>query len=201
MQWGAGARSLAMGRAFLAVSDDASATYWNPAAMVQIPRKELMGSQAMLFEQTSLTFFSYVHPTAKAGVWGLSMTQLTSGGFEKISVTEDPSSPPDSPDYLSIVNDGSFQVSQQAMTLAYGMQVTNRLAAGISFQQITNTVDTFKQSFMGIDASVFSRVNNNYRFALAIKNAVTQAPANSDDRLPLTVKVGNAFGLLRAAWF
>src|SRR5688572_3900110 len=28
-QWGAGARSLGMGRAFLAVSDDASASYWN----------------------------------------------------------------------------------------------------------------------------------------------------------------------------
>src|SRR5262245_37779768 len=41
MQWGAGARSLGMGRAFLAVSDDASATYWNPAAMVQIDHKEL----------------------------------------------------------------------------------------------------------------------------------------------------------------
>ena len=46
LQWGAGARSLGMGRAFLAVSDDASATYWNPAAMVQLERKELMGLQA-----------------------------------------------------------------------------------------------------------------------------------------------------------
>ena len=50
LQWGAGARSLGMGRAFLAVSDDASATYWNPAAMTQLKRKELMGLQATLFK-------------------------------------------------------------------------------------------------------------------------------------------------------
>jgi len=197
LQWGAGARSLGMGRAFLAVSDDASATYWNPAAMVQLQQKELMYAQASLFQQTSLTFLSYVNPTAHGGVWGFAMTKLDSGGFEKVKVKVDPTSPPDSPSYLSVEKVGSFNVAQQAMTFAYGMQVTNKLALGISAKQITNSVDTFKQSFMSIDASVFSRVSSNYRLAFAINNAVTQNPPDTDDRLPLVVKVGNAFSLLR----
>src|ERR1700687_118089 len=40
MAYGAGARSLAMGAAFVGVADDASAGYWNPAGLSQITRKE-----------------------------------------------------------------------------------------------------------------------------------------------------------------
>jgi tetratricopeptide (TPR) repeat protein len=196
MQWGAGARSLAMGRAFLAISDDASATYWNPAAMTQLKRKELMVLQANMFQQTTYGFVSYVHPTAKGGVWGFNLTQLNSGGFEKVKITFDPASSPDNPDVLSMENDGSFVVSQQAFTLAYGKQVTSKINMGLAVKRITNTVDTFQQAFTAVDASVFSKVSQNYRVGLSVKNAVTQAPANSGDRLPLILRVGNAYSLL-----
>ncbi len=193
MQWGAGARSLGMGRAFMAVSDDASATYWNPAGLVQLQRKELMGLQAALFEQTVYTFLSYAHPTAKAGVWGFNMTKLSSGGFEKIKVTMNPSN---SSEVASIEKVGEYVVSQQAMTFAYGKQVTERVSMGLSLKRITNTVDTFSQSFSAVDASIFAKVSSSYRFGLGLKNAVTQKPANSDDRLPLTIRIGNAYSLL-----
>lgn len=196
LQWGAGARSLAMGRAFLAVSDDASATYWNPAALVQLKRKELMGLQAALFQDTTYSFFSYVHPTSKSGVWGVNMTKLTSGGFEKIKIKYDTASSPSNPTVLSIDKVGAYTVSQQAMTLAYGKQVTNKLSMGFAAKKISNTVDTFSQSFMALDASIFSKVSPNYRFGVAVRNAVSQAPANSNDRMPLTVRIGNAYSLL-----
>src|SRR3989344_4375094 len=76
MSFGAGARSLAMGRAFFAVSDDATSIYSNPAGMTQLDRKEVSAMQATLPEETKLTTFNYVHPTNKGWVWGLNMTQL-----------------------------------------------------------------------------------------------------------------------------
>ncbi|MFN0116923.1 MAG: PorV/PorQ family protein [Elusimicrobiota bacterium] len=196
LQWGAGARSLGMGRAFLAVSDDASATYWNPAAMVQLQRKEIMGLQATLFAETNYSFFSYVSPGKKGGAWGFNMTSLTSGGFEKVKVKVDPASSPSNPDYLSVEKAGAYEVSQKAYTFAYGKQVTNKLAMGLALKRLTNTVDTFAQSFTAVDASIFTKVNQNYRFALAVKNAVAQNPGNSNDKLPLTFRIGNAFSLM-----
>src|ERR1044071_1299461 len=118
MQWGAGARSLAMGRAFLAVSDDASATYWNPAAMTQIKRKEVMALQATLFQQTNYSFLSYVSPSARSGVWGFNLTKLTSGGFEKVKVTVDPSSSPSNRCCLNVQKMGDFTGAQSAYTFA-----------------------------------------------------------------------------------
>lgn len=196
MQWGAGGRSLGMGRAYIAISDDASATYWNPAGLTQLNQKELMGLQATLFEDTSFSFFAYAHPTKKYGTWGLSLTRLQSSGFEKVKVTFDPTSSPDNPDVLSIEKLGDFTVSQQALTVAYGKQVTNKISMGFSLNKIDNTVDTFSQSFMGINASALMKLRDNYRVGLGIRNAVTQAPVDSDDRLPLIIRIGNAYSLL-----
>src|SRR5438132_5016171 len=49
LSFGAGARSLAMGSAFVGVADDASATYWNPAGLSQITRKEITLMKSPLF--------------------------------------------------------------------------------------------------------------------------------------------------------
>src|SRR5439155_24493932 len=73
MAYGAGARSLAMGAAFVGISDDASATYWNPAGLSQITRKELTLLKATLFAETTYDFYSFVKPSRKGGsAWGLS---------------------------------------------------------------------------------------------------------------------------------
>src|SRR5207247_10975874 len=63
MSFGGGARSLAMARAFFAVSDDASSVYSNPAGMTQLEKKEVSFMQATLVEQANMTAMNYVHPT------------------------------------------------------------------------------------------------------------------------------------------
>jgi len=60
-----------MGAAFVGVSDDASATYWNPAGLSQITRKELTLLKATLFADTTYDFYSFVRPSRKGGsAWG-----------------------------------------------------------------------------------------------------------------------------------
>ena len=82
------------------------------------------------------------------------------------------------------------------MTFAYGKQVNNKLSMGLSLKRITNTLDTFSQSFSSVDASILPKVNENYRFGMAIRNVISQAPANSNDRLPLTIRIGNAYSMM-----
>ena len=57
LQWAAGARSLGMGKAFFSISDDASATYWNPAGLVQLDRKEVMALHTNLWAGTNYDLF------------------------------------------------------------------------------------------------------------------------------------------------
>lgn len=49
-QVGVGPRALGMGSAYVAVADDATALYWNPAGLPQIDHQEILGTQANLWQ-------------------------------------------------------------------------------------------------------------------------------------------------------
>ena len=83
MSWGAGARALAMGKAFTGVADDATAAYWNPAGLAQIGRQEATALHAALWGGTSYDYISYAYPIIGVGTVAMSGVQLSSGGFEK----------------------------------------------------------------------------------------------------------------------
>ena len=80
---GAGNRSLAMGGAFCAVADDASAVIYNPAGLGLIARKELQASQTTLFglgfnEQ----YASFVLPHWRLGTASLTWRRFGVDGIE-----------------------------------------------------------------------------------------------------------------------
>ncbi len=194
LSWGAGARSMGMGKAFSAVADDASATYWNPAAMIQLERKEMQAMHVTLFQDTNFDFVSYVHPTARAGVFGLNYTRLTSGGFEKIAITLDPTSQ----EIVSLKKLGEFSDTHQAYGLSYGRQFIENMAIGVSLKSVDHQIDTFKQNFFTLDAAFFAKeIFPHHRMSLVAQNVVTQASSDTDDALPLTLRFGNAYSLLR----
>ncbi len=68
MSDGGGARALGMGSAFVAVADDASTTFFNPAGIVDAPRPELLLMHSERFgDLVDRDFLSYVHPLSGDG--------------------------------------------------------------------------------------------------------------------------------------
>jgi hypothetical protein len=60
---GVGARAMGLSGAFVAVADDASAVYWNPAGLVQLDRPELDGMYGSYFNDKDRNlFFSFQYP-------------------------------------------------------------------------------------------------------------------------------------------
>lgn len=60
---GVGARALGMGEAFVAVADDGTAGYWNPAGLVFVRHREVSALHAEQFGAlVNYDFASYVHP-------------------------------------------------------------------------------------------------------------------------------------------
>lgn len=192
MSFGAGARSLAMGRAFFGVADDASSVYANPAGMTQLEKKEIMFMQAGLPEQTSLTSVSYVHPTKKGWVWGFNMTQFKSGGFEKVEVKRDASN-----EITEVIPSGSFNDDQQGIIFAFGRKVKDIVAMGASIKQISRILDSANDTIMTMDAGVMTQPLSNqpgYKLAFGLQNIFgMSSESTSDDKLPLLIKVGNSY--------
>ncbi len=78
---GAGARALSLGRAYVALADDPTAVFWNPAGLEYVPRVafSLYYSQLAL-SGVSYDFVGFVYPTLQFGSVGV--------GFSRIGVGE-----------------------------------------------------------------------------------------------------------------
>jgi hypothetical protein len=77
LKMGVGARALAMGGAFTAIADDATAAYWNPAGLVKIEHIEATFMYAAnMSVDRKLNYFAYTH---WLGMGGLGVHWLNAG--------------------------------------------------------------------------------------------------------------------------
>jgi hypothetical protein len=89
---GGGARALGVGSAFVAIADDASATFWNPAGAMSLSRRQVLAMHSERFgDLIDRDFASYVHPLRgegnswSDGAFGFSIIRL---GIDDIAFTE-----------------------------------------------------------------------------------------------------------------
>ncbi|MDE2313147.1 MAG: UPF0164 family protein, partial [Elusimicrobia bacterium] len=122
LTYGVGARALAMGGAYYGISDDASAVNWNPAGLAQIQRKEFTAMESTLFYQTNLDFLSYAQPLKGSSTLDLSLTQLTSSNFQKVSAVFNSNGDP-----TQITTGGSFNEQDRAISIGWGKYITKSM--------------------------------------------------------------------------
>lgn len=161
---GAGARALGMGGAFVAVADDASAAWWNPAGLSFLPYKEILYMHAEQFgSAVNYDYGSFVWPLAQEGTRrpaaALSLVRL---GVSDIPVTPDVESLRPGIDFqdddgdpstnLPTENNGRWDPGERlfldssgfgtqgandwALFLSYGRPFGSRLTAGASLKVV-----------------------------------------------------------------
>ncbi|MBP7310112.1 MAG: hypothetical protein KA984_02345, partial [Candidatus Cloacimonetes bacterium] len=78
MMIGAGVKALGMGGAFVALADDGSALYWNPAGLSQIRDSELSAMHAFLYGGlASYDHITFVQPLPNQVSIGFNWTRLS----------------------------------------------------------------------------------------------------------------------------
>ncbi|MBM3329191.1 MAG: UPF0164 family protein [Calditrichaeota bacterium] len=118
-----GARAGGMGEAFVAVADDATATFWNPAGLAWQNRRELTLMHVNWLPTFRLSdlyydFVSYVNNVEDWGTFGLNVVFLNLGETERR-------------DELN-TDLGTFSTYETAISGSYGATVTDDLALGIN---------------------------------------------------------------------
>ena len=193
LNYGVGGRAMAMGGAYYGISDDATAAYWNPAGLAQVQRKEVTTMQATLFQSTKLTYFSYAHPTKGGSCFALSMTQLANTGFEQVDVVFNANT--NEPE--SVKSGGSFSDQQQAMSLSWGKGVTETVLFGMSVKQVTRKLGGSSDNFKTLDIGGMKTMGAAYRLGFGLQNVFSQRTGDTDDKLPVTLRVGNSLRLFK----
>jgi hypothetical protein len=84
LQMGIGARALGMGGAFAAVSDDSTATFWNPAGLTQLKKSEFSAMTSRINLDRSYNYVNFAKPMNNGWTFGFTMLKF---GVEDISET------------------------------------------------------------------------------------------------------------------
>lgn len=143
-------RGAAMGEVFAAVADDASAAYWNPAGLAWLKNRELQLHHNLWIGDLSHDYLAIALPFSGFGTVGISLTTLTMGKLEYLTV--------DNP-ATSQREDTASNVTFNAMDLAFGVSYarmfTDKLSAGVTMKVIQERVWDMSASALAFDFGTF----------------------------------------------
>ncbi|MCK5218863.1 PorV/PorQ family protein [bacterium] len=140
LTYGAGARAMAMGRAFTGLADDATAVYWNPAGLSNLTQNQAIVQYVSLIAGSNYQYLGYNHILPYVGTLGVGLILLNQGEAEGR----------DSYNELS----DSFVNNQLGVLLGFGTDITPVLAAGGSLKIVSQTLMNVSGTGFGLDAGI-----------------------------------------------
>ncbi|MFA5859240.1 MAG: tetratricopeptide repeat protein [Elusimicrobiota bacterium] len=180
LTWGAGARALGMGKAYVAVANDATAGFWNPGGLAQVDRAELNVLHAFLWEGTVYDYAGYVVPTLKNGTFGVNAITLLSIGGE-------------GRDALNRVNNQTFIDSRLLAGGCYAREIGDWLSLGGAVNVLNSSLGQHSKLDMTIDAGALMKFFGGLTLGVNIKNMlVARLSGNSQDVLSPVIRAGVA---------
>ena len=175
---GAGARASALGNAYVAMVDDATAGYWNPAALATLDRGEFHFTHADRFSGlVNQDFVALALPRGfdLFGLFDGSAFSLLRLGVDDIQFTRLLNEAlPIGPDNRPLV--ASTETSQDlALMLSGGLKLSESLDLGVSSKLIYRTVDEFSAYGVGLDLGLRYRLARGVVLAANVRD-LTSTP-------------------------
>lgn len=190
---GAGARPLGMGSAFVAISDDATAIYWNPAGLARLSHREIQIQHAEQFGGTvNHDVFTLAGQTSVGGI-GIGLLRL---GVDKIPLTtlENPSRNP-SPDNRPIITE-FVGTSDYNLYFSYGHLIRSNFSIGASLKLIWRKLIVGNGSGYGIDFGLLYTPGRGF-FVGLVGRDLTPTKISYDsgatDQIPPSLMFGMAY--------
>jgi tetratricopeptide (TPR) repeat protein len=138
---GAGARGLGMGRTGVALSDDATTVFWNPARLATVESCELALFRTKLFTDGLYYHAGFLtYPTLDLGTFGVGYQRLDASDIERRS---------DRNELL-----GSFNDAESNLLVGYGRGVGHDAALGLVLKLAQQSLDGRSDLGVGVDAGV-----------------------------------------------
>ena len=182
---GVGARPLALGEAYVALADDISAIYWNPAGLVQLRRPEVGFTYNKWFEDIGYHFFGYSYPLNDS-IFALSVYYLGGGDIEGNDDAGNAT--------------GEFSVYDLAFAFSHSRKLNDKLSAGVNFKFIREKLEDESANAFAFDLGVLYKTGiHNLDLGLNIQNIGTKIKFIEESAsLPLNCKFGLAYKLSRS---
>lgn len=155
----AGARAVAMGGAFVAVNNDATALYWNPSGISMLPRTEVVLIHTKWLADMSYNFVGIILPIGSFGTLGASITALSMDEKEVRTVAH--------PDGTG----EKYDAGDIAAGLSYAKNLTDKFSIGFSLKYIQQNIWHMSSSSVAMDIGTMFTTNfNDMKIGMSISN-------------------------------
>ena len=220
---GVGARALGMGSAFVAIADDATATYWNPAGLTKVKKHSFSAMYSDTFSTgdgswlskglVTYNFVNYVYQIEDIGSLGLSWIRLgvddiprttfidiNGNGFlgdfqdkNGNGIKEDGEPYIDKPEVAEY-----FSNTDNALLISYARQVYSRAAVGGNLKLLNQSIFENSGSGFGIDIGLIGEPYKGFRIGAMLLDATgTQIRWDTADKPTFTrarrLRLGTAY--------
>ena len=156
---GVGSRATAIGDAFVAVANDASALYWNPAGLVQFKQDQVMFSHNQWLVDINHDFLGAVYHLDESNAFGVAVTSLSTADM------------PVTTEFAPFGNGTYFGYGDLAVGLTYSRRMTDKFSFGGTVRYIEETLDKIKMRGVMIDLGTYYWTGlGSTRFAVAVSN-------------------------------
>ena len=153
---GAGARPLAMGGAFAAAANDATAAYWNPAGLALIDDIEITTMHAAQNDLQSYDFVNLAFNTESAGSYALSYLRL---GVDDIIITDNNGN-----------THGTTTYADQAGLISGGWKIGKQFAVGGTIKLLRTDAYTASAFGFGSDIGLLFKPVKELTFGLVARD-------------------------------
>lgn len=151
-------RSTGMGGAFVAIADDASAAYWNPAGLALVNSRSVLVNHIDWISDINHEFLCAVVPT-KVGNIGVAITALSLGKFEETTIDQ----------YQGTGR--TFTGTDLAFGISYARMFTDKLSFGLTAKALSEKIWDVGTTGIAFDFGVHYNTNwRNLRLGMAIAN-------------------------------
>lgn len=179
---GMGARASAMGEGFIAVGEDASSAYWNPAAMAAVLSTNLLLMHTEFFQTVRLEQAAVTHETS----WGTIGLSFTGMYMDQMELRED------SPSAIPL---GEFSVYDVSFSVGFARYIMPNLSLGASIKPVYQKIDNLSASGLAFDAGIYhvSRIDGLILAAVVGNLGTPMKFIDEEYALPRYVKIGGSY--------
>jgi len=136
---GAGARAVALGGNFVAIANDVSALYWNPAGITKLEKISFSATHTQWFADIQHNVVMFALPIDDNSAFGIEILHLTSGDIEQTTIEEQEG------------NGIFYDATDFSLGIAYARALTDRFSVAVKGKYITQTLYNEESSAFAFD--------------------------------------------------